>query len=184
LDVGFEELPVQPVRGRVLLAGLKQDVPQDLVPGIFGALASFVSPGGVEISRGEAPKTWDATVSFDSEDAAYRAANYVRAFLLDAPPLSPQQHYPPSPSSPASAREARSQASTRATPASPAAPHKLVVEAIKAKTLECHIMAPMVFAEVAMEWLPADTELQSRPGFEPQAELSSPHMAAWSNWRP
>ena len=47
-----------------------------------------------QISRGEAPKTWDATVSFDSEDAAYRAANYVRAFLL-------VRAAPPAPSLPA-----------------------------------------------------------------------------------
>ena len=52
LDIVFEKLPVQPVRGRVLLAGLKQDVAHDLVPGIFGRLASFVSPGGVEVCSG------------------------------------------------------------------------------------------------------------------------------------
>jgi hypothetical protein len=34
-----------------------------------------------QVSTGAAPKTWDATVSFDSEDAAYEAANYVRAFM-------------------------------------------------------------------------------------------------------
>jgi len=42
-------------------------------------------------------------------------------------------------------------------------PHKLVVEAIKAKTLECDMIAPMVFAEVTMEWLPAGASYPPRP---------------------
>ena len=69
LDVGFEELPVQPVRGRVLLAGLKQDVPQDLVPGIFGALASFVSPGGVEVCWAGKRKIGEKRASANTERA-------------------------------------------------------------------------------------------------------------------
>ena len=53
LACDFEELVVQPVRGRVSVQGLKQCVAEDLVPGLFGSLATAVSPGGVEVGVGQ-----------------------------------------------------------------------------------------------------------------------------------
>lgn len=47
-------------------------------------------------------------------------------------------------------------------------PHKLVVEAVKAKTLSCVLLAPMVYAEVSMEWLPAG-DIRMRPAAECRA---------------
>lgn len=50
LQCDFEEIATPPVRGRVALEGLKQCVAVELVAGIFGVMASSVSPGGVEVS--------------------------------------------------------------------------------------------------------------------------------------
>ena len=53
LECDFEEIVVQPVRGRVAVEGLKQCVAEDLVPALFGSLAAAVSPGGVEVGVGQ-----------------------------------------------------------------------------------------------------------------------------------
>lgn len=183
----FEALPQEPVRGRVRVSGLKSNPPEEQVACIFGAWQTHVSPGGVKVETGAKENTWDAIVSFESQEAAQEACALVHGFIPDAEPMAALE--PPSPivsseralsSSPTCTLTKRQSRQSRQ---SSLGPHKLIREANKSKTLSIALLPPSVFAAISQQWLPADMDGDSKPDFDPQSEFSASHMLAWSTWR-